>query len=422
MTKYVIKNPKAEVGSVDLRDHMRSLTFTRTASEVDATAFGNGSMERLPGLYDGTVDIEWHQDFDTSEVYDQLKDLLATKVTLTVDPTPSNTQDEAEVEVLVSELPLFGGAVGELSTFSTSWPFSDTVTFTLPPPLPLYTSTLRVGEYATDRSGFGRSTQDFNAGGLTHQYIDDALAAGERSRIIWLYMDVSNNALYMRVNRRQDFRGKWLAVYDRTAAGWDYTELGFSSGTGAESLTIDLASHATWSSNAWEDGDYNPVGIFDRDPRGSTLTIAPVELDVITMQVGNAANDLGFWHGNAGYGGLHPDRDVHVPDDGFTNTPAAGPSISRFFWDDSAGEMVLRMDSSADAQQLDKLWMTYRSGTSAGSTLVKTQLTRSGQEFDFSPALTTQPTWISGQTYRPEIKFYDQDPDTASFTTSPVTP
>ena len=422
MTKTVIKDPSVKVGGVDLRDHVSSITFTRTVNDVDSTAFGSEATERLAGLYDGSVDIEWHQNFDASETYDQLKDTLATTVTLEVDPTPSNQQEEAEVAVLVTELPLFDGSVGELSTFSTSWPFTDVVTFTLPPPTALWSSTLHVGEYATDRSGFGRSTAEFNAGNLTHQYIDDALAAGERSRIIWLYMDVSNNALYMRVNRRQDFRGKWLAVYDRTAAGWNYMELGFSSGTGAESLTVDLASHATWSSNAWEDDDYNPIGLFERDPRGSTLTVAPVELDVITMQVGNAANDLGFWHGNAGYGGLHPDREVHVPDEGFTNTPEPGPAISRFFWDDSADTMVLRMDSTADAQKLDGLWITYRSGTSAGSTLVKAQLERNGQEFNFTPALDTQPTWISGQTYRPEIKFYDQDPDAASFTTTPVAP
>ena len=131
MAKYVIKDPVVTINGVDLSDHIRSVSFTEVAGEVDATAFGDDNIVRLGGLKDGSIDIDWQQDFDASEVYATLNPLLGTTTTVTVKPTDaatSATNPEKSVSVLVTEVPFIDGAIGELSTFSTSYPFSGEVT------------------------------------------------------------------------------------------------------------------------------------------------------------------------------------------------------------------------------------------------------------------------------------------------------
>ena len=131
MAKYVLRNPEITVNAVDLTDHINSCSWTETAEGVEATAFGDEAMVRLGGLKDGSIDIEWHQDFAANEVYATLNPLFGTVTTVSVKPTSdatSATNPKKSVSVVVTELPFVSGAVGELSTFSTSWPFAGEVT------------------------------------------------------------------------------------------------------------------------------------------------------------------------------------------------------------------------------------------------------------------------------------------------------
>ena len=131
VAKYVLSNPEIIINGVDLSDHINSCSFTETAAEVEATAFGDESMVRLGGLKDGSIDIDWQQDFAAAEVFATLNPLLGTTTTVSVKPTTdatSATNPKKSVTVLVTEVPFVSGAVGELSAFSTSWPFSGDVT------------------------------------------------------------------------------------------------------------------------------------------------------------------------------------------------------------------------------------------------------------------------------------------------------
>ena len=131
MAKATLKNPEITINGVDLSDHINQVSFTETAQDVDATAFGDEAMVRLGGLKDGSIDIEWHQDFDASSVYATINTLLADTTTVTVKPSAdatSATNPKKSVSVVVTEVPFLDGSVGELSTFSTSWPFTGAVT------------------------------------------------------------------------------------------------------------------------------------------------------------------------------------------------------------------------------------------------------------------------------------------------------
>ena len=136
MAKYVISNPFITVENdantaVDLSDHVRSCSFSQTAAEVDATAFGDENIVRLGGLKDGSIDIDWQQDFASGEVFATLNPILGKVREVVVRPTDAAAaadNPEKSVDVLITEVPFIDGAVGELSTFSTSWPFSGEVT------------------------------------------------------------------------------------------------------------------------------------------------------------------------------------------------------------------------------------------------------------------------------------------------------
>jgi hypothetical protein len=131
MAIYMNETVTVTVNSVDLTDHITSIDFTESVSEIETTAMGDANVTRIGGLKDGSVSISWHQDFASSEVYATLNPLLGTTTTVVVKPTSgavSATNPSKSVSCLVTELPFVSGAVGELATFDTSWPFTGAVT------------------------------------------------------------------------------------------------------------------------------------------------------------------------------------------------------------------------------------------------------------------------------------------------------
>ncbi len=131
MAIYMNNSATVTVNSVDLSDHIASVSFTENVAELTTTAMGDSNVTRIGGLADGSVSIEWHQDFAATEVYATINPLLGTVTTVEVTPTNSAvgaTNPKKSVSVLVSELPFVDGAVGDLSTFSTTWNFSGAVT------------------------------------------------------------------------------------------------------------------------------------------------------------------------------------------------------------------------------------------------------------------------------------------------------
>ena len=124
---------QVSVNSIDLTDHVTSVTFTTSAAELDTTAMGDSNITRIGGLQDGSVSIEFLQDFDASEVYATLDALIGTVTTVEVTPTSgslSATNPKKSVSCLVTEVPFIDGGVADLATISVTWPMSGAVTTT----------------------------------------------------------------------------------------------------------------------------------------------------------------------------------------------------------------------------------------------------------------------------------------------------
>jgi len=131
MAVYMNNDASVTINSVDLSDHVASVSFTETAAELTTSSMGSSNITRIGGLKDGSCSIEFHQDFATSEVYATINPLLGTTTTVEVTPTSdavSATNPKKSVSCLVTEVPFVDGAVGDLSTVTVTWPFTGAVT------------------------------------------------------------------------------------------------------------------------------------------------------------------------------------------------------------------------------------------------------------------------------------------------------
>lgn len=89
------------------------------------------SRTRIGGLKDGTLQLEWMQDFAADSVDATLFPLLGTVVTFLIVPTssavgPANPSYAGSA--LVTSYSPYASATGDLATFSVSWPLSGAVT------------------------------------------------------------------------------------------------------------------------------------------------------------------------------------------------------------------------------------------------------------------------------------------------------
>jgi hypothetical protein len=132
MARIVLTNAKITINSVNLSDHIASVTLNTSSDVVDTTGFSStAARSRVAGLADNSVTLEFHQDFATSNVEATVYPLIGTTTTVVVTPvdtTVSGTNPSYTFTALVAEWQPLSGAVGELATASVTWPISGAIT------------------------------------------------------------------------------------------------------------------------------------------------------------------------------------------------------------------------------------------------------------------------------------------------------
>ena len=132
MPRLVLTNAKVTINSVNLSDHIASVTLSTSADVVDTTGFSStAARSRVAGLLDNSVTLEFHQDFATSNVEATVYPLIGTTTSVVVTPvdtTVSGTNPSYTFTALVAEWQPLSGAVGELATASVTWPISGAIT------------------------------------------------------------------------------------------------------------------------------------------------------------------------------------------------------------------------------------------------------------------------------------------------------
>lgn len=133
MPKMVLTAPVITVNSVDLSDHISSVSLNSTRAEVPTTAFGDTAVTRIAGLGDNSITLSFHEDFASAEVHQTIYPLIGSTTSVTVKPVNASTATDNPVfsmTVLVTEWPILNGSVGDLATADVTWPVSGVITKT----------------------------------------------------------------------------------------------------------------------------------------------------------------------------------------------------------------------------------------------------------------------------------------------------
>lgn len=131
MAKFVATDYAITINGTNFSDDLAAATLEITAEEQETTAFGSGYRTRIGGLKDASLSLDFHQDFGAGSVDATLFPLLGTQATVTIKPTSGSvtaTNPSYSMLCLVTQYSPFASSIGDLSTFSVSWPVSGTVT------------------------------------------------------------------------------------------------------------------------------------------------------------------------------------------------------------------------------------------------------------------------------------------------------
>ena len=132
MAKLVLTDAKVVINSVNLSDHITNITLDSKTDVIETTGFSQTSKNRVSGLTDNTVTLDFVQDFASSSVEATIYPLVGTVVAITVAPTSGadviTSNPTYSFNALVSDWTPLKGAVGQLSTASVTWSISGAIT------------------------------------------------------------------------------------------------------------------------------------------------------------------------------------------------------------------------------------------------------------------------------------------------------
>jgi hypothetical protein len=133
MAKFVVQDPIVIINGGTVSANVAQATISLEADDVETTNFaGNGWRERVGGLKAGTVSLDFHQDFGAGGIDSVVYPLLGGTAAIGIVPTAgtaiSATNPKYTFNILVTEYSPLDSAVGDLATFSVSWPITGAVT------------------------------------------------------------------------------------------------------------------------------------------------------------------------------------------------------------------------------------------------------------------------------------------------------
>ena len=123
MAELVLTNAKVVLNSVDLSDHVKSVSINYSADMQEDTAMGDDTHKMLGGLKNWSMDVEFNQDFGSSSVDATLFPLVGSTFAVSVVPvntTVSATNPNFNGTGILESYPPLGGAVGDIATTSVT--------------------------------------------------------------------------------------------------------------------------------------------------------------------------------------------------------------------------------------------------------------------------------------------------------------
>lgn len=133
MAKYVVTATSVRLNGADVSGACARAELVINAAEVETTDFGSGGWtEIIGGLKSGQVTLDFHNDFGAGGVSALFQNLVGTIGTVELIPNgtaASATNPKYTAEVMINSFTPVSGAVGDLATFSVTFPTSGAVTY-----------------------------------------------------------------------------------------------------------------------------------------------------------------------------------------------------------------------------------------------------------------------------------------------------
>ena len=126
--KFVATDYNITINGTDFSSSLAAVTLDISAAEQEVTAFGDTFVQRISGLKDASISLDFHQDFGAASVDATLFPLLGSNATVVITPTSgatAATNPAYSGVFLCTEYQPYASSVGDLATLSVSWPLAD---------------------------------------------------------------------------------------------------------------------------------------------------------------------------------------------------------------------------------------------------------------------------------------------------------
>lgn len=117
-------------GSTALASYLTQVELKTSVNDITTTSFGSTWVTRVAGLKEGSLTLQFNQDYAASAVDATVWPLLGTSATVVIKPTSTavSASNPAYTAIcLVNDLTPVSGQIGDLATFSVTWPTNGTV-------------------------------------------------------------------------------------------------------------------------------------------------------------------------------------------------------------------------------------------------------------------------------------------------------
>jgi len=133
MAVFLNNGVSVTVNSVDLSDHVTSITINRTFDELEVTAMGDSGHKFVKGLEASSITIDFLNDTATSETLQTLQAVWGTSTTVTVKQTSAATSAANPLYTmtcLINNTTDVNGSVADLSMQSLTFNVNGTIAVT----------------------------------------------------------------------------------------------------------------------------------------------------------------------------------------------------------------------------------------------------------------------------------------------------
>jgi len=131
MAKFAATDYAVSINGTQFGTSLNSAELTIEADDLETTAFGGTFRTRVGGLKSASVTLNFMQDFAAASVDATLNGLVGSIATVVIIPAGTavtSTNPKYTAECLVTQYSPFASSVGDLATFSITWPVTGTVT------------------------------------------------------------------------------------------------------------------------------------------------------------------------------------------------------------------------------------------------------------------------------------------------------